>query len=89
MWGSSGKRSSGWVRRWPSRVAVEVGLVITAGALIAWLVAAAGAALPKTVAPRDFGTPVATDVIESFHEDPYVVCRTLAQVTTCWELEHP
>jgi hypothetical protein len=77
------------VRRWTPRVAVEVGLVIAVGALIALLVAAAGAALPETVKRRELATPVVTDVIESFYEDPYVICTTRAQVTTCWEIEHP
>ena len=89
MWSSSGKRASDWVRSWAPSVAVEVGLLIAVGAFIALLVAAAGAALPKSVAPRDLGTPVVTDVTESFYEEPFMICTTRAQVTTCWEIEHP
>jgi hypothetical protein len=75
--------SSDWSRRWTPGVFVEIWLAITAGVILALMIATAGAAMPSSAALADPDVRV----IESDLAEPFVVCTTRAQATKCEELD--
>jgi hypothetical protein len=80
-------RDQGVARKWASRFSAEIGLSILAGVLLALAVAAAGAAMPRSTALADRDAPAVVRVIDPDGMEPFIVCTTRAQVTTCKDLD--